>query len=330
MKPRYYLWEAAPMKFYHVFCILLTIGTLFGTFRFFDSFSSFAAIRSSVGIFLAVFDVLFRLSILALRYLSLAFLREKRWHGVLFFYISFWMSVAYMAFADYLGSSSISLLGRLTGSALAFFPIYIYFAKRRPLFSPWHAAIPAEQYVQQEARMKHLIVDESTGEVISETTIPAPSGEPEPIVCTYQSDFKIPTPQQEETPLLPSPAPGTRKWKIACAALAIVCAISLAGNVLQLTQARENAEALASTESAADRLHNQVRVFSQDLSNVRKELAFFTGEIGFVFSGSNLYHHYYCPIAEENLKLGTAYSALDCDSCKAIGCTRCQLCWGYW
>lgn len=330
MKPRYYLREAAPMKFYRVFCVLLTMGTLIGTFGFFASFSSFTAILATFGTFFAVFDVLFRLSILVFRYLSLAFLRENRWRGVLFFYVSFWLSIAYMVFADYLGASSIGLLGRLTGSGLVFFPIYIYFARRRPLFSPWHAAIPAEQYAQQEAHMKHLIVDESTGEIIDEATTSVPSGEPEPIVCTYQSNFKIPTPQQETTPLVPSPAPGTRKWKIVCTALAFICAISLAGNVLQLTQARENAEARIAAESEADRLHNQVRALSQDLSSVRKELAFFTGEIGFVFSGSNLYHHYYCPIAEEYRKLGTAYSALDYDTCKAIGCIRCQLCWGYW
>lgn len=331
MEPKYFIWEETPMKFYRVLYVLLLISSILRTIIFVASvIPAIANATNWQERLVVVVGAVFDLALLVLCFLAIEGLQNRKWSGVQCYYGAFGLSSVILVADEYFSNGDLIAAGiQIIAVGLVFVLIYIYFEKRRPLFAPWHAAIPAEQYAQQEANMKHLVIDESTGEVISETAAPTSPEEPQPIVCTYQSDYKIPVPQQEEASIAPLVTPASPKWKIACIVLTALCVVSLAGNALQLKQAQDSSKAFAALKDEASDLHDQVWRLSQSLSSTREELDFFTGNIAFVVDG--VYHNYNCSTFQREIyRLNGEFFACDLATCKEIGWSRCIFCLSYW
>ena len=78
--------------------------------------------------------------------------------------------------------------------ALIWGTVFYRFNKKK--FAQREKAIPPETYTQQEAQMKQFVVDDATGEVISEP----PAEEPKPITLEYHPDFRLQGPPEDPKP----------------------------------------------------------------------------------------------------------------------------------
>ena len=176
-----------------------------------------------------------RIGVVILTIAASANLDDWKWRGVNLLYL--WLFVAcFLSAASQISQRGMQysvIIGCILGWLLWMVPMYVYFEKRRALFTPPITAVPPETYTQQEAQIKQFVVDDATGEVISEP----PAEEPKPITLEYHPDFQLQGPPKDPKPPAESPdltqKPAGKSYAPLCIILGILLAASFAGNVVQ-------------------------------------------------------------------------------------------------
>ena len=229
----------------------------------------------------------------------------------------------------------------------------IFYNINKSQFKKREPAIPQDTYTQQEAQMKHFIVDESTGEVISE----APVEEPKPVVLTYAPDFKLsgppkpvvdePVPQEPSTP----PKPSKRNTML-CVVLAAICIASLAGNAVQgymgATQKGKILSAESEMQKEIDSLNKKITSLNAENNRINRELSdaqeaidikdniideigpeAFAMEtyIGFIYDGSKYCHSYNCSQFPFEDCASDGFYAHNVEYCEWLGYSKHSGCW---
>lgn len=184
-----------------------------------------------------------------------------------------------------------------------------------------------------------------------ETAEPQP--EPTPVVCVYQSDFKIKEPPapsvaaetQAEPPVAKKHAGKPLKWSVV--ALAVLLAVSIAGNIYQAVDATNNQrevselqselekqkQAVTTLRTGKDQLAKQVQSLKDEIAELEDYNDFATeyaiaglfmyDSIGFIVQGSRYYHRYDCPVFQD----ADSYWAHNIEYCAGQGYSRHSACW---
>lgn len=256
-----------------------------------------------------------------------------------------WFHVIYTVILSLLFNFASSMMGYGCNFTPAIIWGLIFYNFNKSQFKKRDPAIPQDTYTQQESQIKQFIVDESTGEVISETPIskPEPIQEPEPIVLTYHSDF-IPSGPPQSAPEKPQedlPLPqqqGSKKTKIIGLVLSLVCIASLAGNAVQgylFVRQQHNSETVQ-TELQKE-LSEQKKLVSdkEKENNVQTDVikmiapkAFaIDAYIGFIYDGSHYCHSFDCPQFPYNDCASDGFYAHNVEYCEWLGYPKHSGCW---
>lgn len=259
-----------------------------------------------------------------------------------------WFHIIYTIIVSFTFNIIMSLLGlRQVGS---FTPAIIwgtvFYRINKKNFDQRAKAIPSDTYTQQEAQMKQFVVDDATGEVISEPE------EPEPVTLEYHPDFQLQGPPEEPKPELPVPTqkPSGKSYKMLCIVLGILLAASLAGNV---AQSYMSANKLKEMTSRQDKLQAEVNSLQNRVSSLREEKDQLSEQlsnaqysfnvqdemvdmlapkafaldtyIGFIYDGSKYCHSYDCPqFPFEDYDEFTAHNV---EYCEWLGYPKHSKCW---
>lgn len=251
-------------------------------------------------------------------------------------------------------SLAFNVLAAMLGYRCNFTPALIwgtiFYHINKKKFAQREKAIPLETYAQQEAQMKQFVVDDATGEVISET----PVEEPKPVVLTYAPDFKLsgpPKPVEEAVPQEPSTPPKSSKRNtILCVVLAVLCAASLAGNAVQgyigITQKSESLSKESEMQEEIDSLNKKITSLNAENNRINKKLSdalddsgtrlemlerlapeAFAMEtyIGFIYDGSKYCHSYNC--AQFSFEDCDEFTAHNVEYCEWLGYPKHASCW---
>ncbi len=126
MKGKYFIWETAPMKFYKFMVYLvLPLNLLF----------SVVSLLPVSGAEYSAAGLSFSLLRLALLAFGLVGLLRRRWYGVLCLCSVYLLFSAYYLLLLLLSGGQPRYFGQALAYALAFSLVFLYFSKRRPLFS---------------------------------------------------------------------------------------------------------------------------------------------------------------------------------------------------
>ncbi len=261
-----------------------------------------------------------------------------------------WFHIIYTIIVSFTFNIIMSLLGlRQVGS---FTPAIIwgtvFYRINKKNFDQRAKAIPSDTYTQQEAQMKQFVVDDATGEVISEPE------EPKPVTLEYHPDFQLQGPPAKPKPPVESPAPpqkpAGKSYAPLCIVLGILLAASLAGNVAQSYMSANKLEEMTSRQ---DKLQAEVNSLQNRVSSLREEKDQLSEQlsnaqysfnvqdemvdmlapkafaldtyIGFIYDGSKYCHSYDCPqFPFEDYDEFTAHNV---EYCEWLGYPKHSGCW---
>ena len=261
-----------------------------------------------------------------------------------------WFHIIYTIIVSFTFNIIMSLLGlRQVGS---FTPAIIwgtvFYRINKKNFDQRAKAIPSDTYTQQEAQMKQFVVDDATGEVISEPE------EPKPVTLEYHPDFQLQGPPAKPKPPVESPAPpqkpAGKSYAPLCIVLGILLAASLAGNMAQSYMSANKLEEMTSRQ---DKLQAEVNSLQNRVSSLREEKDQLSEQlsnaqysfnvqdemvdmlapkafaldtyIGFIYDGSKYCHSYDCPqFPFEDYDEFTAHNV---EYCEWLGYPKHSGCW---
>lgn len=302
---------SAPMRYYKFLAhFAYLFGVLIGIVR---CFSQFAALDPSSAIYpYALGDALFSLICVSLAFIIVITLNQMLWIGVVLSYCLYGFQVFFNVSLLVYGAANGLLYSQLLAQLLvsivtssAYLIInFIYFSKRRLLFSP-------------------------------ASNSPATASEQEPPESSLEPS--------REFSVLP-PAPKRAKFSMPLLIALILLLVSIAGNIGQatvrsnesadsaeeirvlnnklqqkneaITKYRERAEKAESLYSTLSEQHERLENFSIDA-------AFLYDSIGFIVEGSSYYHHYDCPVYQ----VADEYWAHNIEYCQYLGYSKCPYCW---
>lgn len=350
IKPKYFSRETAPLRFLKVIKTLLKISIglqiLFLIIYIIPAFGLLG--EYGIGI-LSTYAI--RIGVIILTIAASENLDDWKWRGVNLLYLWLFVSCLLSA-ANQIAQQGMQwsiIIGCFLGWLIWMIPMYIYFEKRRALFTPPITAIPSDAYTQQEAQMKQFVVDDATGEVISET----PVEEPKPVVLTYAPDFKLSGPPKSvvddsvpsEPPSQPKPS---KRNNVLFVVLAAICIASLAGNAVQAylkintqTQLAKIEEDLADKDTLIQNLKESSSTLQKQLTdaqddiNVRDNMideiapeAFaMKTYIGFIYDGSKYCHSYNCSQFPFEDCASDGFYAHNVEYCEWLGYPKHSGCW---
>lgn len=272
-------------------------------------------------------------------------LLRMEWNGVrlllagYLFSVVFRIAIACIYVAQ--GFSAVSAIAEAVVFAIFLFLNWVYFRKRRPLFSPFpteYAAIPNDVYHAQENSFKKF------SEMEHES-----NEDPVPVVEVYRSNFRVPC--SKEIP--EDDKKDTHAHRRSYAKIAMLSAsllIGVVGMVFGITQwnIAKNAEAeLTQMESRMESLKETQSRLIEKIAEANEEIeqwedlfdkyatlfdnsgsyliesAFLRNNIGFIVEGSQYYHNYRCSIFQE----ADEYWAHNLEYCEYLGYSKCPFCW---
>lgn len=336
IKPKYAPGDStAPMAFYKIQRFFLPFSLLYFAFRGFSDVMDLFHIAqdnsfSAYSVFVLLYASVYYLGTIVLWAFALNGLARMEWSGPrCMFWGCFWS--AGQTIVQYaLGWFTSEQAGSSLVSALVLFGIvYVYYSKRRNLFTP----LP----VQREPAP-------APAQPIAETPQPS-SPPPEPVSPPAPEDTGEQTVLPEFAP--PPQEPPKKKrfsFKILSVLLAVVCAASLAGNAVLASQ-------LASQSSKANEtiqgLKEKVKKYDEKNTEQVKTINSLRGElytaqseakdngwaefllsenIGFLYNDDpNFYHRYNCKkyVFIEH----STYGAHNTEFCEHLGFTPCPFCY---
>lgn len=137
MKKMYDSVENTPLKFYRLLKALLPISFVLGTFGLIILFLEYSDIPLFYTLPLFWLDLFFRVLIIVLLFSAASGLSSFSWYGVEALYMYDICLVIYRLIYSFVsGASLATYFGFLLAGVLFFLPNYVYFSKRRLLFSP--------------------------------------------------------------------------------------------------------------------------------------------------------------------------------------------------
>ena len=265
-----------------------------------------------------------------------------------------WFHIIYTIIVSFTFNIIMSLLGlRQVGS---FTPAIIwgtvFYRINKKNFDQRAKAIPSEPYTQQEAQMKQFVVDDATGEVISEP----PAEEPKPITLEYHPDFQLQGPPEDPKPPMEFPdltqKPAGKSYAPLCIILGILLAASFAGNVVQSYMSVNKLEEMTfmqdklqaevnSLRSRVSSLRKEKDQLNEQLSNVQygsdiqdgiidqiaPEAFAMETYIGFIYDGSQYCHSYNCPNFPFEDCADNGFYAHNVEYCEWLGYPKHSGCW---
>lgn len=234
--------------------------------------------------------------------------------------------------------------------ALIWGTVFYRFNKKK--FAQRGKAIPPETYTQQEAQMKQFVVDDATGEVISEP----PAEEPKPITLEYHPDFQLQGPPKDPKPPAESPdltqKPAGKSYAPLCIILGILLAASFAGNVVQSYMSVNKLEEMTfmqnKLQAEVNSLRNRVSSLRKEKDQLNEQLSnmqygsdiqdeiidrispeAFAMEtyIGFIYDGSQYCHSYNCPNFPFDDCADNGFYAHNVEYCEWLGYPKHSGCW---
>lgn len=265
-----------------------------------------------------------------------------------------WFHIIYTIIVSFTFNIIMSLLElRQVGS---FTPAIIwgtvFYRINKKNFDQRAKAIPSDTYTQQEAQMKQFVVDDATGEVISEP----PAEEPTPITLEYHPDFQLQGPPKD--PKLPAESPDLtqkptgKSYAPLCIILGILLAASFAGNVVQSYMSVNKLEEMTFMQ---DKLQTEVNSLRSRVSSLRKEKNQLNEQlsnmqygsdiqdgiidriapeafametyIGFIYDGSQYCHSYNCPDFPFDDCADNGFYAHNVEYCEWLGYPKHSGCW---
>lgn len=228
----------------------------------------------------------------------------------------------------------------------------VFYRINKKKFAQREKAIPPETYTQQEAQMKQFVVDDATGEVISEP----PAEDPKPITLEYHPDFQLQGPPKDPKPPAESPdltqKPAGKSYAPLCIILGILLAASFAGNVVQSYMSVNKLEEMTFMQ---DKLQAEVNSLRSRVSSLRKEKDQLNEQlsnmqygsdiqdgiidriapeafametyIGFIYDGSQYCHSYNCPDFPFDDCADNGFYAHNVEYCEWLGYPKHSGCW---
>ena len=264
-----------------------------------------------------------------------------------------WFHIIYTIIVSFAFNIIRSLLG--LSQVGSFTPAIIwgtvFYRINKKNFDQRAKAIPSDTYTQQKAQMKQFVVDDATGEVISEP----PAEEPKPVVLTYAPDFKLSGPPKpvvddsvpSEPPTKPKPS---KRNAVLFVVLAVLCVASLAGNAVQgyigITQKSESLSMESEMQEEIDSLNKKIASLNAENNRINKKLSdalddsgtrlemletlapeAFAMEtyIGFIYDGSKYCHSYNC--AQFPFEDCDEFTAHNVEYCEWLGYPKHASCW---
>ena len=228
----------------------------------------------------------------------------------------------------------------------------VFYRINKKKFAQREKAIPPETYTQQEAQMKQFVVDDATGEVISEP----PAEDPKPITLEYHPDFQLQGPPKDPKPPAESPdltqKPAGKSYAPLCIILGILLAASFAGNVVQSYMSVNKLEEMTfmqdklqaevySLRSRVSSLRKEKDQLNEQLSNMQygsdiqdgiidrisPEAFAMETYIGFIYDGSQYCHSYNCPDFPFDDCADNGFYAHNVEYCEWLGYPKHSGCW---
>ena len=318
IKPKYYSWGTAPMKFYHIHCKLLLIGCVCNAINGLQTiFSSLSALNefgwSVPGTAMFAYVAVVALISAALPAFAANKLKEKQWSGVLAWYAASFLPVLDSTVFGTLGLIQwLEVYGKLIGTLIIFIPTYVYYQKRSPLFSSVQkesqAPCRSEVHAENEQLVMPEFIDPPDKHPVKKNTLPT-----QPVLALM-------------------------------GAVCIVCVVSVAGNIVQWSNRQtENAElqknvsslkkqieilekARSDLSKTVDSLTNDVDTYRDRINDLEPPADVLFSQIGFVYEDSDYYHSYNCPDYPFD-DHWDSFMAHNTEYCDYIGYQQCPYCW---
>ena len=238
--------------------------------------------------------------------------------------------------------------GYRSSTAPAFIWGTIFYQFNKAKFEKRKFRFISKVQAEEDGQTKEFIVDQETGEVLKETVIKEP--EPEQLSIEDFMEPKPPVPnvepQQTETVTQPEHPARPTRWAMLCGILAVICAVSLAGNGLQAYWNVSQQKTYQAEQSTLEKELSEQKKLVSDLQDVRSGLMkennelskknkdifdkyfdehmFLNYSIGFIVKGSSYYHKYDCAIYKAEDK----YWAHNIEYCEYLGYSPCPVCLG--
>lgn len=317
-KPRHYFWENAPMKYYYFliyFACGLSILTLIASF-----INSYAE--------LAWLSVVFYGLEIILNAYTWYLLAKKMWRGPVLLCLTNLIAALFSALSVSCliasGAAPGENLSNALASTIVCVLLWIYFCKRRPLFSPWEQDVyelepegpPQAQSNQEDTQNGYELV------------------------LPLEVSEEVQRPPNKEPKKLPASV-------IALSVVSVLLIVALSASIWYSHEQAIKCEALmeetASLEEQLSRLKKQADALDETNHNIASkmndlederdnlmdmwkkayaDLFFYYNRIGFVVDGSSHFHSFDCEIFEE----ADTYWAHNIEFCKSIGYTECPYC----
>lgn len=149
-------------------------------------------------------------------------------------------------------------------------------------------------------------------------------------------------PAPAEAPEQVVPPKEKRRRELAALALAVLCLVSIAGNVYQaskmqsvLSEKEDLSAEIAQKNKSLSQMSIRTNLYKDKANELEEQIgeqsyivSFAESEVGFVLDGDNvLYHNIKCPLVEEKLERGDGYSFYEVGFCEWLGLAKCPLCW---
>ena len=290
IKPKYYSWGTAPMKFYHIHCKLLLIGCVCNAINGLQTiFSSLSALNefgwSVPGTAMFAYVAVVALISAALPAFAANKLKEKQWSGVLA-----WYAVSFLPVLDSTVFGTLGLIqwlevyGKLIGTLIIFIPTYVYYQKRSPLFfsvqKESQAPCRSEVHAENEQLVMPEFIDPPDKRPVKKNTLP------------------------------------TRPVLALMGAVCIVCVVSIAGNIIQWndrqTETAELHETIAALQKQLESTQQTEGMDREEFLRRREngyydiskkeEPSTYKPKPYVSSSNSDKYHYFFCPHANNILK----------------------------
>lgn len=227
---------------------------------------------------------------------------------------------------------------------------FIFYGINKAQFEKRQSPPTSTVRVDDAGQAKEFVVDESTGEVLSEKTIEAPA----PIVPDKDPDPVVHPVKKPEPDVCPVKEPGPKQnkpheFKALCVILAIICVASLAGNGLQAYWNVSQQKTYQVEQTALEKELSEQKKLVSNLQDVRSDLMsennelkekntrllksaneifpeyfFYVSHIGLIVDGSKYYHSYDCEI----YKNSDEFWAHNVEYCEYLGYSPCPVCLG--
>lgn len=327
IRPVYYFWESAPLKYYKFF---IHFGAIIGIIQ--RLFLFYTLITSGNAHWL---DLSYNVISTALLVFAWICLSDREWKGVLAIYCDSILAIIYSAVVlgiawYYNADLSLSIRGIISNS-IVLVTLYIYYGKRRPLFSPWEVA-PEYSYPNNKPADRSNTMAES-----------APMQPTEPRVA--QAAYS-PVPDD-------APVKRRRPSSSLIVAVVILSITTLLGGLYSLylsaqkssleseivslrseldsvksTQSSLRGEismldlALSTSRSRVDELTELNEKYKNLVDDLSADIAFYYHNVGLIVDGSSYYHTVDCPVFWD----AGSYWAHNVGYCEYIGYSPCPDC----